>query len=45
MTSMKEFFLKLMFNILKNLQNLHNDLLFLPERMRIEKLKTFSKLA
>ena len=30
-------FLKLMFNIFKNLHNLHNDLSFLPERMKIEK--------
>ena len=33
---MNDFFLKLMFNILK-LHDLHNDLLFLPERMKTEK--------
>ena len=33
----KDTFLKLMFNIFKNLHNLHNDLSFLPERMKIEK--------
>ena len=32
-------FLKLMFNILKKLHDLHNDLLFLPEKMKIEKVK------
>ena len=33
----KDTFLKLMFNIFKNLHNLHNDLSFLHERMKIEK--------
>ena len=35
----KNIFLKLMFNILKKLHDLHNDLLFLPEKMKIEKVK------
>ena len=34
---MKNIFLKLMFNILKN--GFHDDLLFLPERMRIERVE------
>ena len=34
---MKNIFLKLMFNILKN--EFHDDLLFLPERMRIERVE------
>ena len=34
---MKDIFLKLIFNILKKLHELHNDLPFLPERMEIEK--------
>ena len=36
-TVMKDIFLKLMFNIWK-LYELHNKLLFLPERMKVEKL-------
>ena len=32
-------FLKLMFNILKKLHDLHNELPFLPERIKIEKIK------
>ena len=32
-------FLKLMFNISKKLHDLHNDLPFLPERIKIEKIK------
>ena len=36
---MKDIFLKLMFNILKKLHELHNDLPFLPERMKIEKVE------
>ena len=28
-----------MFNILKNLHELHNDLRFLPERIKIEKVE------
>ena len=36
---MKDIFLKLIFNILeKNLHELHNDLPFLPGRIKIEKL-------
>ena len=34
---MKDTFLKLRFNIQKNLHDLHNDLPFLPERMKTEK--------
>ena len=34
---MKDTFLKLRFNIQKNLHDLHNDLPFLPERMTTEK--------
>ena len=34
---MKNIFLKLMFNIQKN--EFHDDLLFLPERMRIERVE------
>ena len=34
---MKNIFLKLMLNILKN--EFHDDLLFLPERMRIERVE------
>ena len=34
---MKNIFLKLMFNFLKN--EFHDDLLFLPERMRIERVE------
>ena len=33
----KDIFLKQMLNIQKNLHNLHSDLLFLPERLTIEK--------
>ena len=36
---MKDIFLKLMFNILKKLHELHNDLPFLRERMKIEKVE------
>ena len=36
---MKGIFLKLMFNILKKLHELHNDLPFLPESMKIEKVE------
>ena len=36
---MKDLFLKLIFNILKNYNELHNDLLFLLERMKIEKVE------
>ena len=32
-------FLKLMFNISKKLHDLHNELPFLPERIKIEKIK------
>ena len=35
---MKDIFLKLMFNIRK-LYELHNNLLFMPERMKIEKVE------
>ena len=35
----KDIFLKLMFNILKKLHELHNDLPFLPEKMKIEKVE------
>ena len=35
----KDIFSKSMFNILKKLHELHNDLSFLPERMKIEKVK------
>ena len=34
---MKDTFLKLRFNNQKNLHDLHNDLPFLPERMKTEK--------
>ena len=36
---MKDIFLKLMFNILKNSRNPHNDLQFLLERIKIEKVE------
>ena len=36
---MKNIFLKLMFNNLKKLHELHNDSPFLPERMKIEKVE------
>ena len=36
---MKDVFLKSMFNILKKYMKFHNDLPFLPERMKIEKVK------
>ena len=35
----KDIFLRLMFNILKKLHDLHNDLPYLPERIIIEKVK------
>ena len=35
----KDFFLKLTFNIPENFHNLHNDLSFFPERMKIEKVE------
>ena len=35
----KDIFLKLMFSILKNLHNLHNDLLFFFERTKTEKFE------
>ena len=34
---MKDNFIKLMFNILKKLREIHNNLLILPERMEVEK--------
>ena len=34
------YYLKLMFNILKKLHELHNDLPFLPQSMKIKKLKS-----
>ena len=37
-TVMKDIFLKLMFHIRK-LYELHNNLLFMPERMKIEKVE------
>ena len=37
-TVIKDIFLKLMFNIRK-LYELHNNLLFMPERMKIEKVE------
>ena len=36
---MKDIFSKLMFNILKRLHELHNNLPSLPERMEIEKFE------
>ena len=36
---MKDIFQKLMFNILKKLHELYNDLPFLPERMKMEKVE------
>ena len=36
---MKDIFLKLMSNILKNCMTFTNDLSFLPERMKIEKVE------
>ena len=36
---MKDIFLKLMLNILKSIHDFHNDLSFLPERMKTEKVK------
>ena len=36
---MKDVFLKLMFNYLEKLHERHNNLLFLPERMKIEKVE------
>ena len=36
---MKHIFSKLIFNILKKLRDLYNDLPFLPERMKIEKIE------
>ena len=38
---MKDIFLKLMINILNNDLKFYNDLLFLPERMKIEKVENF----
>ena len=38
---MKDIFLKLMFTIFENLHNLHTDLPFLSERMKLKKLKSF----
>ena len=35
------YFLKLIFNILKNYYELHNDLPFLPKRTRTEKVEKF----
>ena len=35
----KDIFLKLIFNILKKMHELHSDLLVLPERMKIEKVE------
>ena len=35
----EEIFLKLMFNILKTKHDLHNDLPFFPERLKIEKVE------
>ena len=35
----KDILLKLRFNILKKLHDLHNDLPFLPERKNIEKVE------
>ena len=35
----KDIFFKLMFNILKKLHELQNDLPFLPEKMKIEKVE------
>ena len=37
----KDIFLKLMFNILKKLHDVHYDLPFLPKRMKIEKVEKF----
>ena len=34
-------FMKLMFNISKKMHDLHNDLPFLPERIKIEKTKSY----
>ena len=39
---MKDIFLKLMFKYIEKLHELHNDLPFLPEKVKIEK---FEKLA
>ena len=36
--SNKRYILKLIFNILKSYMNFHNDLPFLPERMKTKKL-------
>ena len=36
---MKDIFLKLMFSILKKLDEIHNDLPFLPERKKFEKVE------
>ena len=38
---MKDIFLKVDNQYLKNLNELYNDLLFLPERMKIEKVEKF----
>ena len=37
--AMKDIFSKLVFNFLKKLHDLHNDLPFLPERMKTEKVE------
>ena len=34
---MKDIFMKLMFNIMKKIHELHNDLPLLPEKMKFEK--------
>ena len=39
MKAIKDIFLKMMFNILKIYKSLHNDLLFLAERINIEKVE------
>ena len=39
---MKDISLKLIFQYLENLHNLHNDLSFLPERVKIEKVKNLA---
>ena len=40
---MKDIFLKLILNILKKLRELHNDLIFLLERMNIEQCEKTQK--
>ena len=39
---MKDIFLKLMFNILRNYMELQNALPFLPETMKIERIEKFT---